>query len=178
MTPPGGMIDKRRERISLVERRYRGSTRLFSRVCAIVSRCLRAISFPPPPPPPGNPARVVAQVLINKVLPSSCGSEMRDSFLLVLSFSSSRLPPSSPVSLCLSLCLTYAWGRPTSGGCTLINGNLTARTTGRPYTPTTAAANEKRSGRLPGMKCEDEDRNATAAERKSKPRADAVIKGK
>lgn len=39
-------------------------------------------------------------------------------------------------------------GRPTSGGCTLINGNLAERATSRPYTPTAAhtTPNEKRAG--------------------------------
>lgn len=39
-------------------------------------------------------------------------------------------------------------GRPTSAGCTLINGNLGERAASRPYTPTTerTAPNEKRAG--------------------------------
>lgn len=52
-------------------------------------------------------------------------------------------------------------GRPTSGGCTLINGNLGERAASRPYTPTTerTAPNEKRAGsgaRLRGRQQEAE----------------------
>lgn len=62
-------------------------------------------------------------------------------------------------------------GRPTSAGCTLINGNLGERAASRPYTPTTerTAPNEKRAGsgaRLRGRQQEEEEEEGREGGRK------------